>query len=52
MGKIVKSLGESTYFVQSNDLTIETIFILIAWLVNRVLQKSLDGLKKRKQSSV
>lgn len=39
MGKIVKSLKESIYFVDSNDFTIEMLFTLITWLLNSVTKE-------------
>lgn len=39
MGKIVKSLKESIYFVDSNDFTIEMLCTLITWLVNSVTEE-------------
>lgn len=39
MGKIVKSLKKSIYFVDGNDLTIEMLFTLLAWLVNSVTEE-------------
>ena len=39
MGKIVKSLKKSIYFVDGNDLTIEMLFTLLAWLVSSVTEE-------------